>query len=214
MKKQRISMIVAAALLVVSLLAPKTFAGIPVIDYSNLAQSIQQVMHMLEQIEKLKSQLEVAKNQLSSIRGIRGLAGIINSKYDKTVGVDTNEIMRSEGLKSAAEKGLVGKTAELFDEGNRNAALRIGQSRKSLQQAQERFDELAKLVAKVNACPDQKDILDLQARIQAEISLLENEKIKLAMIQERAQAAEAVRMQKVRQMAVESTGELKRIDWK
>lgn len=213
MKKQRISMVVAAALLTVSLLAPKALAGIPVIDYSNLAQSIQQIIHMLEQIEKLKSQLEVAKKHLSSIRGIRGLAGVINSKYDKTVGVDTNEIMRLEGLKSAAEKGLVGKMAELFDEGNKNAALRIGQSRKSLQQAQERFDELAKLVAKVDACPDLKDILDLQARIQAEISLLENEKIKLAMIQERAQAAETVRKQKVRQMAVESTGELKRIDW-
>jgi type IV secretion system protein VirB5 len=61
-----------------------------------------------------------------------------------------------------------------------------------LNQAVERFNELRKLVVKVNQAPDAKDILDLQGRIQAEETLLQNEMLKLQMMQSQAQAEQAV----------------------
>jgi type IV secretion system protein VirB5 len=204
----------AGALTVASFFPRKAVAGgIPVIDASNLAQSIQQVMHMVEQIEQLKNQLEVAETQLDRISGSRGMGGIISSQYDVAMDLNQAEILEDLGLKSAEENGLTGKEASLYDEANENVSSWLGQSEKSLEQARDRFSELSKLVAKVNNCPDQKDILDLQARIQAEQVLLQNEMVKLAMLQARAEAREAAHKQKIRQMTVETTGEYTPIDW-
>jgi type IV secretion system protein VirB5 len=213
-KHRAVAVVLAVLLAGSSVLSKNTFAGgIPVIDVSNLAQSIQQVMHMLEQIEQLKSQLDVAETQLDRISGSRGMGNVLHSTYDLVVSVDQDEILEDVGLKSAEENGLKGQEAELYDEGNANVALQLGQSQKSLEQATDRFSELSKLVAKVNNCPDQKDILDLQARIQAEQVLLTNEMVKLTMMQAQAQAREAARKQKVRQMTIEATGEYTPIDW-
>jgi type IV secretion system protein VirB5 len=215
MTKHRSVAVVLAVLVAVSPFTLRnTYAGgIPVIDVASLAQAIQQVMHMLEQIEQLKNQLEVAEKGLDRISGSRSMGGILHSTYDLAVTVDTDEILENVGLNSAEDNGLVGAEAELYDEGNQHVAQWLGQSQKSFQQAQERFSELSKLVAKVNDCPDQKDILDLQARIQAEQTLLQNETIKLAMLQAQSEARDAAHKQKIRQMAVESTGELTPIDW-
>lgn len=214
MKRKAVAVLLAGALAVAPLFLRKAAAGgLPVIDASNLAQAIQQVMHMVEQIEQLKKQLEVSETQLDRISGSRGMGGIISSQYDVAVDVSQDEILEDLGLKSAEEHGLTGEEASLYDEANENVSLWLGQSEKSLEQARDRFSELSKLVAKVNNCPDQKDILDLQARIQAEQVLLQNEMVKLAMLQARAEAREAAHKQKIRQMTVETTGEYTPIDW-
>ncbi|APG23886.1 MULTISPECIES: type IV secretion system protein [Syntrophotalea] len=214
MKCKTVAVILAGALTVASFFPRKAVAGgIPVIDTSNLAQSIKQVMYMVKQIEQLKNQLEIAETQLDRISGSRGMGGIISSQYDVAMDLNQAEILEDLGLKSAEENGLTGKEASLYDEANENVSSWLGQSEKSLEQARDRFSELSKLVAKVNNCPDQKDILDLQARIQAEQVLLQNEMVKLAMLQARAEAREAAHKQKIRQMTVETTGEYTPIDW-
>lgn len=214
MKQKVFAFVLAGVFAVAPFFTQNTSAGgIPVIDVSNLAQAIQQVMHMMEQIEQLKSQLDVAETQLDRISGSRGMGNILHSTYDLVVSVDQNEILEDVGLKSAEENGLVGKEAELYDEANANVALQLGQSQKSLEQATDRFSELSKLVAKVNNCPDQKDILDLQARIQAEQTLLQNEMVKLAMIQAQAEARKAAHEAKVQQALINSKGNNDPIDW-
>lgn len=215
MTKHRAVAVVLAVFLAVSPFASRgaLAGGIPVIDVSNLAQAVQQVMHMVEQIEQLKNQLEVAEKELDRISGSRSMGGILHSTYDLAVAVDADEVLETVGLNSGEDNGLVGEEAELYDEGNQNVALRLGQSQKSLEQAQERFSELSKLVAKVNDCPDQKDILDLQARIGAEQALLENERIKLAMLQAQAEAREAAHQAHIQQALINSKGNNGPIDW-
>lgn len=93
--------------------------------------------------------------------GSRGLAGVIDSAYDTAVNVDPNQVLNSAGIRGANEHGLSGDVAELYDSGNQNTATWLGQSQKSLEQAQERFSELTGLVAEVNNSPDRKDVLDL-----------------------------------------------------
>jgi type IV secretion system protein VirB5 len=68
-------------------------------------------------------------------------------------------------------------------------------------------------VARVNNSPDQKDILDLQARIGAEQVMLQNEMAKLAMLQSQAEANRAVQAQRVQQMRIESSGEPFDLNW-
>lgn len=183
-------------------------SGIPVIDVSSLTQQLLQVQHMLSQIEELKQQLDTANTQLDRISGSRGLANAINSAYDTAVNIDPDTVLANAGIKSAVEHGLTGDLAELYNSGNQNTAAWLGQSQKSLEQAQDRFHELTGLVSKVNASPDQKDILDLQARIGGEQVMLQNEMAKLTMLRSQAEANQAVHNQRIQQMAIESVGSL------
>lgn len=197
----------------IGLSQPAMAGGIPVIDVSSLTQQILQVQHMLNQIEQLKSQLETANKELDSISGVRGLAGVIDSTYDTAVDVDPQGVLDRYGIRSGSDYGMSEDVADLYDSSNQNAATWLAQSEKSLEQAQERFHDLTGLVAQVNNSPDQKDILDLQARIGAEEVMLENEMAKLTMLQSQAEANRAVHAQRVQQMRVESSGEPFELNW-
>ncbi|WP_027967760.1 type IV secretion system protein [Halomonas halocynthiae] len=197
----------------IGLSQPAMAGGIPVIDVSSLTQQILQVQHMLTQIEQLKSQLETANKELDSMSGVRGLGNVIDSAYDTAVNVDPSQVLSDAGIRVANEHGLTGDVADLYDSGNQNTATWLGQSQKSLEQAQERFSELTGLVAEVNNSPDQKDILDLQARIGAEQVMLQNEMAKLSMFRSQAEANQALHAQRVQQMRVASSGEPFELDW-
>lgn len=210
MKKTTIAALLATA---IGVTQPAMAGGIPVIDVAGLTQNILQVQHMLDQIQQLKSQLETANKELDSMSGVRGLGNVIDSAYDTAVNVDPNQVLNDAGIRSASEHGLSGDMADLYDSGNQNTATWLGQSQKSLEQAQERFSELTGLVAEVNNSPDQKDVLDLQARIGAEEVMLQNEMAKLTMLRSQAEANQAMHNQRVQQMTVESSGELRQVSW-
>lgn len=197
----------------IGLSQPAMASGIPVIDVSSLTQQILQVQHMLNQIEQLRSQLETANKELDSMSGVRGLGNVIDSAYDTAVNVDPNQVLSGVGIRGANEHGLSSDVADLYDSGNQNTATWLGQSQRSLEQAQERFSELSGLVAEVNNSPDQKDVLDLQARIGAEQVMLQNEMAKLTMLQSQAEANQAMHNQRVQQMRVASSGEPFELDW-
>ncbi len=195
-------------------LSPHAIAGgIPVIDTASLTQQIMQVQHMISQIRELQQQLETANRTLDNMRGSRGLANVIDSVYDIAVSVDPDSVLADAGIKSAATHGLEGDLAIIYNFGNQNTATWLGQTQKSLEQTQQRFTALAGLVAKVNDSPDQKDILDLQARINAEGIFLQNEQVKLAMLRSQAEANQAIHQQRIQQMAIESFGKPKNIEW-
>lgn len=181
-------------------------AGIPVIDATNLTQSILQVTHALTQIKELQSQLTQAKKQLDSMSGSRGLGSAINSSYDPNVAVVVSGVLTANGLNSGSINGLIGATSALYDEANNNSALFQGQTKLTRQQAQTRFTELTGLIAKVDSSPDQKDVLDLQARVGAESVMLQNELVKLHAMNYEAQANKELLAQKKTQAMLEDLG--------
>lgn len=178
---------------------PASASGIPVFDGANAINAMQQIAHMIEQINQLKSQLQVAERNLQQMSSIRGMGGIIGSEYDNNMDIDYGSILSDANIKAADDFGLKGDTAALYNDKNKAAAEWKGRSSKFMNQAVDRFTELQKLVAKVNAAPDPKDVMDLQARIQSEEALLQNEMLKLEMMQSQAQADRAVIEQKATQ---------------
>lgn len=186
--------------------SPSMAAGIPVIDTTSIAQQILQVEHMLTQIKSLQDQLD-------NMSGSRGLAAVIDSVYDTTVDVEPNEVLSDAGIRDSGEHGLSGDIAEVYDLSNENSATWLGQSQKSLEQAQQRFHALSGLIAKVNNSPDQKDILDLQARIGAEQVMLQNEMAKLTMLRSQADANQSMHNQRIQQMRIASSGEPFELNW-
>jgi len=180
---------------------PAQAGGIPVIDVSNLAQAITQVEHMLTQIEKMKEQIDRAN-------GVRGYGNVIDTAYDTAMNVDTSGALADLGLRRGSEYNLSDEAAEVYDYGNERTAEWNARSAQALQQTQQRFQKLAGLVREVNQAEDQKDIEDLQARIQAESVLMENELAKLKMLESQAKAQQAAHDAKVRQMRIDASGDL------
>lgn len=188
-------------------------AGIPVIDGTNLTQQILQVTYALEQIAQLVEQVNTAKDQLTkatdtleSMQGVRGMASVLSSAYDPSVSVTPSSILSSNGLSDSATLGISGATASLYDTANNFSAKYLGQTEKTLQQSQARFSEIMKLVAKVNDAPDQKDVLDLQARIGAENAMLQNEMIKLSALRAQNESNEGMLLRQRSQVHLQYSG--------
>jgi len=199
-------------ILVSSILSSTAFAGgIPVIDTTSLAQQIAQVEHMVRQVEQLQQQITIANKELNNMTGSRGLGGIIDSAYDKSVNVNPNNILQNAGIKNASQMGLEDELADIYNAKNTNTARWLAQSQKSLEQSKQRFNELTGLLDKVNDSPEQKDILDLQARIGAEQTLLQNESIKLSMLKSQTEAQNAIQEQKLLQRRAVGMGEMQGI---
>ena len=196
------------SLMLSPLLQTQSALAFPVIDAANLHQNIIQVKHLLEEVNTLKQQLQTAKSQLSSINGIRHMSGAIDSVYDISVKVDPNLSLKQNGLHDSDWLKLGGDAAGLYDDINHYRGRWFGQTQVSLQQTQARYNQLLRLIRKIDNAPQQKDIEDLQARINAEGVMLENEQAKLQLLNAQAKASDALAQQRITQMAIESAGEL------
>ncbi|MDG4868609.1 type IV secretion system protein (plasmid) [Guyparkeria sp. 1SP6A2] len=186
---------------------PAQAGGIPVIDAASLTQAITQVEHMLTQIDKMKEQIDRAQEQIDRANGVRGYGNAIDTAYDTAMDVDTQGMLDELGLLSGQSFGLSDESAEVVDFGNEATAEWQARSRAALSQAKTRFNKLAGLIREVNTAEDEKDIQDLQARIQAESVMMENELAKLKMLDSQAQAQQAAYEAKVRQRAMSQAGD-------
>ena len=176
-------------------------AGWPVIDVSNLIESFRR-------FEQIRRDYEKQREILENATGSRELGHIIDTVYDIALDVLPEDIFTEFGIDSSDVFDLTEETARLYDQGNEYAAINLGQSRLSLEQAKNRFFELQNLIEKVNHSPDQKDILDLTARVGAEISMLTNEMVKLESIRHENEAKERMRKQQMVNELLKSSGEL------
>ncbi|EGB1240690.1 conjugal transfer protein [Salmonella enterica] len=195
-----------------------SYAGVPVsvvADPQAWTAHLEDMAKYIEQIKQLENQFKQQVKQYESMTSARGLANVINSQYDTDAlsGINTDSILRNSGINSASDFKLPQDVADLYDTAAKNAATYAGQASRSLDQAQSRFTELSGLVRRVNTASDPKEVMDLNARIGAEQAFLQNEVGKLQILQQTAQANDALYQQKVKQMAVQSSGSLRNVNW-
>jgi type IV secretion system protein VirB5 len=84
------------------------------------------------------------------------------------------------------------------------AAINRGMSEASYAAASDRMANIQTLLDKVNDAPDEKDILDLQARIQAEQAMVQNESNKIASVMQLQQAQRDIQAQRAREISIAS----------
>jgi type IV secretion system protein VirB5 len=77
-------------------------------------------------------------------------------------------------------------------------------SEEGFSQASDRITAIQSLIDKVNGAPEQKDVLDLQARIQAEQAMVQNESVKLALMSQLQQAQRDIQAQQAREIFIQS----------
>jgi type IV secretion system protein VirB5 len=172
-------------------------AGIPVADIPAVAQRvidmIQKILHYANEIRQLEAQVKNAEKTLESLSSVRGLAGLIDSEYGLDLdSIEFEDLLDEYNIQSADAYDVAGEIGSLLDKKNRSAAEWEAKSKRFLEDAVTRFDELQGLISEVDSASDPKDVMDLQARIQGEQALLQNESIKLQMMESEARAQQSM----------------------
>lgn len=162
--------------------AQPAHAGIPVIDVANLAQAIQQVMAWSEQYRQMYQQIMQARALFENMTGPRML-GLLFDELDVEGAIP--EDMMALGMALRDAKGELDRWQGYVENGITHS------SNRQLQ--------LRQLMNAINSTSDQKAILELQGRIQAEVAAVGNETNRILLAQEHIRTEE----RKVKQLVMD-----------
>ncbi len=212
-------------------ISPLAHAQWAVVDVGAIAQLVQQVSTMRDQLETTRDQLRQTRETLDSMRGGRGMERLLYGTSRNYLPSDWQELAAvldqtsaGYGALAAELQRLVNANAILtpqqiatlsqadrlhLESARRSAAMLQVLTREALSTTSRRFGSLQQLIDAIPAASDQKAVLDLQARIQAEQGMLQNEATKLGVLYQAAQAEEWARRQRVREQAIASIGSLR-----
>lgn len=186
------SMLVAVA--ACGLSATPAHAGIPVIDVSNLAEAVQNVIQSITQIENQITQIQTAKSHLASVSGMRGIANFANSPllhdYIPTDAVGILDRIDRIGSTGLSIRGQQLRNQNLiYDCGNLMSAAPRAQCQaqlarpyqqkafleEALQTSSQRMAQINALMQRSAAASDEKETLEANGRIAGETAMLLHE---------------------------------------
>jgi type IV secretion system protein VirB5 len=200
---------------IASLAAMPSRAQWAVVDAPAIVQLIQQVQAMEEQVQTARNQLTQAKQALTTMTGDRGMEWLLGgvsrnylpsswtqlSTLDVRSAIGVNAVLtppQVAALSAADQSHLVAV--------RRSGALQQTLAQSALANASGRFASIQALIAAIATATDQKAILDLQARISAELGMLQNEQTKLQVLHQATQAQEVVLRQQEREQIIAGHG--------
>ncbi len=206
-------------------------AQIPVTDVSALVQLVSQLQTMEEQLATAHDQLSQAQSTLQSMSGARGMESLLSHTNRNYLPGDWTQLAAALNHTGSAygaleqevqalirqnsvltERNLAAFTPamlEVLNAARINAAGLEGLSRQALADTSQRFGALQQLIQAIGTATDQKAILDLEARIGAESSMLENESSKLQTLYRITDAEERARLQRTGEYAIADIGSLR-----
>jgi len=179
-------------------------------------------------LQVAQAQLLQAKQALQSMTGDRGmellLSGITRN-YLPTSWTQLAAAAQASGafsnlasdVRSAVNSNAVLTPAQLSNlsvadqqqivAARQAAALRQALAQEALVNASGRFADIQSLIAQISTASDQKAILDLQTRINAELGMLQNEQTKLQILAQASQAQDATNVQREREQLIAGQGQ-------
>jgi type IV secretion system protein VirB5 len=198
-----------------------------VVDAPAIVQLIQEVEDLEEVIATARNQLQQAKQALQTMTGDRGmemlLSGTVRNYLPSGWQQLANAVQGGGGggaLAADIQNNVVANSvlspqrlATLSPDSQRliQATRQWGAARQSiahqaLANSSNRFSSLQTLISTIGSAGDQKAILDLQARINAELGMLQNEQTKLQVLNQSLLAQQSTLSQQSREMAIEAHG--------
>ena len=207
---------------------PAARAQWAVIDVGAIAQLIQEVQTLRQQLTTAQAQLNQAEAALATTTGNRGmqlLLGGTNRNYLPTSAAQLTAAsqggggypglasgvqasINSNAVLSPAQLATLPPPAQQQVVADRQAiALRQAVAAQALSNSSARFAALQSLIAAITSARDQKGILDLQARINAELGMLQNEQTKLQVLAQATEAMSAVNAQREREQVIIGQGQ-------
>jgi type IV secretion system protein VirB5 len=198
------------------LAAPTARAQWAVIDAPAIVQLIQQVQTMEQQLETARSQLAQAQQALQTMTGNRGMQQLLSGTVRNYLPSDSTQLPTMSGVSGAVSANAILTPQRLtqlplgaqqwIQAARQWTAVRQAVARQALANAGDRFSAIQSLIAAIPAAADQKGILDLQARISAELGMLQNEQTKLQVLTQTSDAQDSILRQQARELVVDAHG--------
>jgi type IV secretion system protein VirB5 len=198
-----------------------------VIDAPAIVQLVQQVQTMEQAVQTARDQLSQAKLTLKTMTGDRGMELLLRGtprNYLPSNWAQLSSVMQGGGAFpgiSADVRSAVNGMAVLTPQqlstlspdgreqviaARRTNAVRLALVQQALANTSARFASIQSLIGAISAAGDQKAILDLQARISAELGMLQNEQTKLQILHQATEAQAAMDRQRDWEQAVAGQG--------
>ena len=190
-----------------------------VIDAPAIVQLIQQVQNAEQQLATARNQLLQAQQALQTMTGGRGMEQLLNGTVRNylpsswtqisaaAASPETQSIVASTAVLTPSQIAAMPPAAQQILQGSRQwIGLQQSMSRQAVSNASNRFSSLQSLISAIPSASDQKGILDLQARISAELGMLQNEQTKLQVLGQAAQAQQAALQQQAREQVISGHG--------
>ena len=219
---------VVAGLVALAALAPSVpvQAQFAVIDVASINQLIIEVQQLQQALQIAQSTLNQAQQAYAAITGGRGMELLLAGTARNYLPVNWAQLLSGAGALGADVAATIARNSILTPDvtanfsATENASLKARRSavamnealaRQELQNVSTRFDAIQTLINAIPRAADEKAILDLQARIQAEQGMLQNENSKLHVLYEAAQSQEQTARWRAREQAIQDIGNLRNL---
>ena len=212
-------------------LCPASKAQFAVIDVGAIIQLVQQVATLKQQLQTAESTLANAQQQFQAMVGNRGMQNLVSGVNRNYLPPNWTQLIGAVGQTGGAYQALSAGIQSLMlanavltpqqvaslspaeqsqlQAARQSAALLQATSRQALDNTSTRFASLQQLISAIPSAADQKGALDLQARIQAEQAMLQNESTKMAVLHQTLEAQEWARKQSAREQVIAGVGSLR-----
>jgi type IV secretion system protein VirB5 len=218
---------VAACLIASLAVTPAAWAQWAVVDAPAIVQLIQEVQTMAQQLQTARAQLLQAQQALQTMTGDRGMEQLLSgtvrnylpSNWIQVTGAlqgsggfsalstDVQSIVTANAVLSPQRLATLSPGGQQLIQNSRQwSAMQQALSHQALSNASNRFAAIQTLIAAISSATDQKGILDLQARISAELGMLQNEQTKLQVLNQATQAQESSLRQLGREQVIDGHG--------
>jgi type IV secretion system protein VirB5 len=206
---------------------PTARAQWAVIDAPAIVQLIQEVQTTAQQLATAKAQLLQAGQALQTMTGARGMEQLLSgtnrnylpSDWTQVTGIlqggggfgavstDVQSVMSANAILSPQRLAVLPSDGQQLIQGERQwSAMQQALSHQALSSASNRFASIQSLISAIPGAADQKAILDLQARISAELGMLQNEQLKVQILNQSTQAQQASLRQQAREQVIDGHG--------
>lgn len=212
-------------------LATALLMGVPaqaqwaVFDAAAAEQNLEQIAHMVSQLKSMadqlqtaKSQLDQAKRQYEAVTGSRGMGALVTdtnrnylpSDWEGALG-GGNSSLKTLARQISKEAGYLSDTdLSGINQAYRDALRRSGDraaygqaaNAAVFEESGERFNKIKSLMDRIDTAGDEKAIMDLQARIQVEQVMLQNELIRAQSMNAMVQQQQQVERERQKQKAM------------
>jgi type IV secretion system protein VirB5 len=202
-----------------------------VVDVGAITQLVQALAVLEQQLQTARSALTQAQSQYSALTGQRGMAQLLsgqNRNYLPQSFAQVEQVLTgasgeysalSQAVQTLVTANAVLSATQLSTlspadrtlviQARENAAFLSATSQSALSTASSRFATLQQLITAMASAQDPKGDLDLQARIEAEQTMLTNEQIKLGALGQVIDGQQALQAEQRREQAVADVGSLR-----
>lgn len=201
-----------------------TQAQFAVIDVGAITQLILEVQQLEQALQVAQATLNQAQQAYAAITGGRGMQNLLAGLVRNYLPTNWNQLLSGAGALGADVAATIERNAILtpditgtFSAGETAAlkarrsatALNEALARQELANVSERFASIQLLINAIPTATDEKGIQDLQARIQAEQGMLQNETSKLHVLYQAAQSQAQTAKQRADEQAIQDIGNLR-----